>query len=197
MSLISNIFRKLLKITLLFFPLIIGLHSILFQYPKHLQWLCSWSFLVVCFALLLRLWHSGQNGFTNLFQDHFLSIHFRRNTFFFKWMQLSRLISVEHAGWWLRGHSVSQWREGLLSQSTCSVWTPSGPAYCWMGQRSETRLLLGRPGLWVSHPDLGMYGCGFCHPSTWLLMDQPASVALKEQFHTKTLDLSETRHRKW
>lgn len=31
-------------------------------------------------------------------------------------MQLSRIISVKHASWWLRGHSVSA--EGFVSQST-------------------------------------------------------------------------------
>lgn len=82
---------------------------------------------------------------------------------------------------------VGGWEDTQSVQKVCKPvhrdipgWTPSGPASCWRtGQRSETRLLLGRPGLWspstaqtwgcmvvasATHPS----GCSWTSQSWWL-----------------------------
>lgn len=176
MSLISNVFRKLFKVTLLFFPLIIGLCSILFPVPKAFTvtlFIIFFKLVVFCLTIkTLAFW-------SKWLHKSFSRPLFRRKTFFFNECNYLELFQLNML--------VGGWEDTQSVQKVCKPvhrdipgWTPSGPASCWRtGQRSETRLLLRRPGLWspstaqtwgcmvvasATHPS----GCSWTSQSWWL-----------------------------
>lgn len=79
MSLISNVFRKFFKVTLLFFPLIIGLCSILFPVPKAFTmtlFIVFFKLVVFCLTIkTLAFW-------SKWLHKSFSRPLFRRKTFF-------------------------------------------------------------------------------------------------------------------